>query len=158
MPYVLGNRSMGRVTPDDPVEEFFSVFGQFCGGLALEGEEFSYIYDAGAAEAVKIVCKDPSRQLAQRMEGFHSVIAMSATLEPIEFYRQMLGFDVERTDRVSLPSPFPPENRKIIVVPRVSTTFRYRSANTGKIAEIITATAGAQPGNYMALFPSYEFM
>src|SRR3989442_12197167 len=70
----------------------------------------------------------------------------------------MLGFDVERTDRVSLPSPFPPENRKIIVVPRVSTTFRYRSANTGKIAEIITTTAGARPGNYMALFPSYEFM
>lgn len=156
--YVLDKISSGRVIPDDPVEEFFSVFGQFCGVLAMEGEEFSYLYDTGAEEAVKIVCKDPSRQLAQRIAGFHSVIAMSATLAPVEFYRQMLGFDVERTESLTLPSPFPPENRRILVVPQVSTTFRYRSANTGKIAEIIAATAAARAGNYMALFPSYDFM
>jgi DNA excision repair protein ERCC-2 len=155
--YVLDKINGGRVIPDDPVEEFFAAFGQFCGVLAMEGEEFSYVYDAGE-ETVKIVCKDASRQLARRIEGFHSVIAMSATLAPMEFYRQMLGFDVERTDQVNLPSPFPPENRKILVVPRVSTTFRYRSANAGKIAEIIATTAGARPGNYMALFPSYDFM
>ena len=158
MRYVLDKISSGRVIPDDPVEDFFSAFGQFCGVLAMEGEEFSYLHDAGHDETVKIVCKDPSRQLAQRIEGFHSVIAMSATLEPVEFYRQMLGFDSERTDQIKLPSPFPPENRKIFVVPRVSTTFRYRAANTGKIAEIIATTAAARPGNYMALFPSYEFM
>lgn len=156
--YVLDKISSGRTIPDDPVEEFFSAFGQFCGVLAMEGEEFSYLHDTGDDEMVKIVCKDPSRQLAQRMEGFHSVIAMSATLEPVEFYRQMLGFDTERTDQVSLPSPFPPENRKILVMPRVSTTFRNRAANTGKIAEIIATTAAARPGNYMAMFPSYEFM
>jgi DNA excision repair protein ERCC-2 len=155
--YVLDKVAGGRAIPDDPVEEFFKDFGQFCGVLAMEGEEFSYVFDAGE-EALKIVCKDPSRQLAKRIEGFHSVIAMSATLEPVEFYRQMLGFDAERTDDVRLPSPFPKDNRKILVVPRVSTTFRYRSANTGKIAEIIATTAAARAGNYMALFPSYEFM
>jgi DNA excision repair protein ERCC-2 len=155
--YVLDKVAGGRAIPDDPVEEFFAEFGQFCGVLAMEGEEFSYVFDAGE-ETLKIVCKDPSRQLAKRIEGFHSVIAMSATLEPVEFYRQMLGFDPERTDDVRLPSPFPKKNRKILVVPRVSTTFRYRSANTGKIAEIIATTAAARPGNYMALFPSYEFM
>ncbi len=155
--YVLDKISRGRVIPDDPVEEFFSDFGQFCGVLAMEGEEFSYVYDA-AEETVKIVCKDPSRQLAARLDGFHSVIAMSATLEPMEFYRQTLGFNPERTDHITLPSPFPPENRRILVVPRVSTTFRYRLANTGKIAEVIATTAATRPGNYMALFPSYDFM
>jgi DNA excision repair protein ERCC-2 len=155
--YVLDKVAGGRAIPDDPVEEFFGDFGQFCGVLAMDGEEFSHVFDAGE-ETVEIVCKDPSRQLAKRIEGFHSVIAMSATLEPVEFYRQMLGFDPERTDDIRLPSPFPKENRKILVVPRVSTTFRYRSANVGKIAEIIATTASARAGNYMALFPSYDFM
>ncbi len=155
--YALDKISHGRAIPDDPVEEFFSAFGQFCVVLAMDGEEFSHLYDAGN-EAVKIVCKDPSRQLAPRIEGFHSVIAMSATLEPVQFYRQMLGFDPERTDTLRLPSPFPAENRRILVLPQISTTFRYRSANTEKIAGIIATTVAARPGNYMALFPSYEFM
>jgi DNA excision repair protein ERCC-2 len=156
--YMLEKINSGRSVPDDPVEEFFSEFGQFCSVLAMEGEEFSYIFDASADEAVEIVCKDPSRFLAQRLDGFHSVIAMSATLAPMDFYRQMLGFDPDRTDRVSLPSPFPRENRRILVVPNVSTTFRYRAANYDKIAQVIAATASARRGNYMALFPSYEFM
>ncbi len=156
--YMLDKINSGRAVPDDPVEEFFSEFGQFCGVLAMEGDEFSYIFDASANEAVEIVCKDPSRFLAERLDGFHSVIAMSATLAPMDFYRQMLGFDVKRTDQVSLPSPFPRENRRILVVPNVSTTFRYRAANYDKIAQVVATTVSARLGNYMALFPSYEFM
>jgi DNA excision repair protein ERCC-2 len=124
----------------------------------MEGEEFSYVYDSTGGESLKIVCKDPSRQLARRLDGFHSAIAMSATLEPMEFYRQMLGFDAERTDQASFPSPFPKENRRIIVVPTVSTTFRARSAHYGKIANVIATTAASRLGNYMALFPSYDFL
>jgi len=158
MRYLLDKTTSGWAIPDDPVDEFFSAFGQFCAVLAMEGEEFSYVYDTTGGESLKIVCKDPSRQLAQRLDGFHSVIAMSATLEPMEFYRQMLGFDPERTDRASFPSPFPKENRRIIVVPTVSTTFRARAAHYGKIANVIATTAASRLGNYMALFPSYDFL
>ncbi|HVM59478.1 MAG TPA: ATP-dependent DNA helicase [Verrucomicrobiae bacterium] len=158
MRYLLDKTTSGRAIPDDPVDEFLSAFGQFCTVLAMEGEEFSYVYDSTGGEALKIVCKDPSRQLGQRLEGFHSVIAMSATLEPMAFHRQMLGFDPERTDQATFPSPFPKENRRIIVVPTVSTTFRVRAAHYGKIANIIATTAAAKLGNYMALFPSYDFL
>jgi DNA excision repair protein ERCC-2 len=158
MRYLLDKITSGRAIPDDPVEQFFSDFGQFCAVLAMEGEEFSYIFDAGNGQALRILCKDPSRQLARRLEGFHSVVAMSATLLPMEFYRQMLGFESGRTDVAVYPSPFPRENRKIFVVPSVSTTYRRRAAHYGQIAELIAATAGAHRGNYMALFPSYEFL
>ncbi len=156
--YLLDKTTSGRAIPDDPVDEFFAAFGQFCVVLAMEGEEFSYVYDATGGEALKIVCKDPSRQLARRVEGFHSVIAMSATLEPMQFYRQMLGFGTEWTDQANFPSPFPKENRRIVVVPTVSTTFRVRAAHYGKIANVIATTAAARLGNYMAMFPSYDFM
>jgi len=155
--YLLDKVTRGRVIPDDPVEEFFSEFGRYCAVLAMDGEEFSHVFDSSNA-ALQIVCKDPSRWLAERLDGFHSVIAMSATLAPMDFYRQMLGFEAERTDTISLPSPFPKENRRIIVVPNVLTTYRARAAHYGKIADIIATTAQARRGNYMALFPSYEFL
>ncbi len=156
--YQLDKATSGRAIPDDPVEEFFSEFSRYCAVLAMDGEEFSHVFDASPNQALEIVCKDPSRLLAERLDGFHSVIAMSATLAPMDFYRQMLGFDSERTDMLSLPSPFPKENRRIVVVPNVLTTYRARAANYGKIADIIAATAQARRGNYMALFPSYEFL
>jgi DNA excision repair protein ERCC-2 len=156
--YLLDKATAGRAIADDPVEEFFSEFGRFCSVLAQEGDEFSYVFDASAHQALQIVCKDPSRLLAGRIEGFHSVIAMSATLAPMEFYRQMLGFNPKRTDEASFPSPFAKENRRIIVVPNVLTTYRARAAHYGRIADIIAATATARRGNHMALFPSYDFL
>jgi DNA excision repair protein ERCC-2 len=155
--YFLDKLTSGRVIPDDPVEAFFSDFGQFVNVLALDGDEFSCIFDP--AGTLQILCKDASRQLAPRLAGFRSVIAMSATLTPMEFYRQMLGFDPDRTDALTLPSPFPRENRRVLVVPTVSTVYRQRNdASYRAIAGIIAQTAGAHAGNYMALFPSYEFL
>jgi DNA excision repair protein ERCC-2 len=153
--YLLDKIESGRAIPDDPVEDFFAELGKFYSVLGMEGGEFSFVSDG---ESVKIVCKDASRQLAKRLAGFHSVIAMSATLEPVEFYEKMLGFDAERTDRLALPSPFPPTNRKVLVYHKVSTAFRHRGANYDKIAEVIATTVGVRAGNYMALFPSYEFL
>ena len=39
--YLLDKTTSGRAIPDDPVDEFFSAFGQFCVVLGMEGEEFS---------------------------------------------------------------------------------------------------------------------
>jgi DNA excision repair protein ERCC-2 len=158
MRYLLDKVTGGRAIPDDPVEDFFGAFGQFCSVLAMEGDEFSYVYDSSPRAALQIVCKDPSRRLADRIGGFHSVIAMSATLSPLDFYRQMLGFDEKRTDTLSLPSPFDPAHRRIIIAPHVLTTFHARAAHYDKIADIIAVTASAHAGNYMALFPSYDFL
>jgi Rad3-related DNA helicase len=72
------------------------------------GEEFSYIYQHTPDESVfKILCKDASRFLHERLQGFHSVVAMSATLTPFAFYQDVLGFPAERTFTAEFPSPFP---------------------------------------------------
>ena len=156
--YLLDKIESGRAIPDDPVEDFFGELGKFYSVLGLSGEEFAYVFDTTGGAALKVVCQDASRMLADRLAGFHSVIAMSATLAPTEFYRQMLGFDAARTDTLILPSPFPAENRRLLVVPTISTAFRHRSANYDRVAEIITTVASAHPGNYMALFPSYDYL
>ena len=156
--YLLDKIESGRALPEDPVDEFFAELGQFYSVLGLAGEEFAYVFDTTGGGALKIVCQDASRLLAERLAGFHSVIATSATLAPSDFYQQMLGFDPARTDTLNLPAPFPAENRRVLVVPTVSTIFRHRGENYDRVAAIIATVAGAQPGNYMALFPSYDFL
>jgi DNA excision repair protein ERCC-2 len=153
--YFLDKVESGRPLAEDPLEDFFAELDRFHNVLALAGEEFVYLADG---QSLKVLCRDASRMLAERLNSFHSVVAMSATLEPMDFYQTLLGFDPRRTDQLSLPSPFPPEHRKVLVYPALSTAFRHRDANHPQIAAVIATTVAARPGNYLALFPSYEFL
>ena len=152
----LGRR--GRWQDEDQILDFFYAFSRFCGVLELTGDEFVHVLDVSAsAPRLKIVCLDPSSQLKKINKKYYSVLAMSATLTPLEFYSDVLGLD-RNSRRLSLPSPFPPENRKILVIPEVSTTFRQRDKHLVRIARIIEDVITVHRGNYFAFFPSFDFM
>jgi DNA excision repair protein ERCC-2 len=143
---------------EDQLLDFFYGLASFCRVLELGGEEFVHILEQNAEDCrLKIFCLDPSRMLRVRNQGFHAVIGMSATLTPLPFYRDVLGFEKE-TRMESLLSPFPPENRRILVLPQVSTAYKQRTKNAGRIAEIIEKTLAIRPGNYFAFFPSFAYL
>jgi DNA excision repair protein ERCC-2 len=155
--YAIYRRRSGHTPGGDALQEFYYAFQRLCDVLALGGDEFSYIYYHQADDAAfKVLCKDASRFLHQRLAGFHSVIAMSATLTPFEFYQDVLGFQTERTFAVEFASPFPSENRQILVVPSVSTTYRNRQQEAPNVARIIDTIVAQRRGNYMVFFPSFE--
>jgi DNA excision repair protein ERCC-2 len=111
----------------------------------------------GAEEALRIFCLDASRFTGALLDRCAACVAMSATLEPFEFYRDLLGFDAQRTDTLALPSPFPPERRLVMTIDEVDTSYRQRARFYGRIAELVGELA--PPGrNAMVLFPSYEFL
>ena len=93
---------------------------------------------------LKIFCKDPSRFLGRIFDSAHATIALSATLEPFDFYRKTLGFPDSRTTELSLPSPFPRENRKIVVVADVDTTCKQRANHYDRIAETVAEHRGGE--------------
>ncbi|MBZ5535062.1 MAG: ATP-dependent DNA helicase [Acidobacteriia bacterium] len=157
--YFIYRKRRHEVRPDDPFIDFYFQFSRFLSVASIGGKQFSTIYDATENnERLKIVCKDPSRQLSERARGFYNATAMSATLEPMEFFRDVLGFEKSRTLSISLPSPFPPENRLIAIVPDVLTTYNQRSRFYEKIARVVESTVRVRPGNYFAFFPSFEFL
>jgi DNA excision repair protein ERCC-2 len=157
--YVIYRRRSGHAPGGDPLQDFYYSFQRFCDVLALGGDEFSYLYYHHPDDAVfKVLCKDAARFLHQRLAGFHSVVAMSATLTPFAFYQDVLGFPPERTFTAEFPSPFPPQNRQILVVPEVSTLYRDRQRDAPKMAHIIDRIVAQRAGNYMAFFPSFEFL
>jgi len=160
-PYFVFKRNADLWLADDPVVEVLLQLARLVDLLEDGGKELVTLAERGAEgdadEFLRIFCLDASRFTRPLLDRCAGCIAMSATLEPFDFYRELLGFDPARTDTVSLPSPFPPENRLVLAVDEVDTSFRRRAAAYGRVAELVAEFA--PPGrNAMVLFPSYAFL
>lgn len=151
--------SDAEVQMDDPVLRFSNTIADFVSALELTGEEFFQTYQRnGTNETLKITCSDASAQLARAYKYFKNVAAFSATLKPFQYYLELLGFPLDATRTIEFSSPFKAENRKIVMIPQISTKYKDRLYSAPKIAEVITRVCNLKKGNYMALFPSFEFM
>ena len=69
---------------------------------------------------LKIFCKYPSRFLGKIFDSAHATVALSATLEPFDFYRKTLGLPENRVSELSLPSRCRVHEADVIVNARVA--------------------------------------
>ena len=159
MRYIQWKIENGIAEEDDPLVDFYFKLMKFTNLLGEDGEEFAHVIErTPEGLKLKIFCKDPSRFLGEIFESAHATIALSATLEPFDFYKKTLGFPEDRATELSLPSPFPRSNRKIVIVPEVDTTYKQRANHYDRIASTVAEIAEASDGNFLALFPSYAFL
>ena len=158
--YLEHQRDTRTFQANDPFVDLYYKVLRFLDGLTLSDDNsFDHCVERTRGESrLRILCKDPSRFMGRTLNRAHSVIGLSATISPASFYVDLLGFDRERTATVSVPSPFPSDNRQVVIDPSVATTWRERPRNYGRIASRIQAFAEAVPGNSMLLFPSYVFL
>jgi DNA excision repair protein ERCC-2 len=161
LPYFTFKRNTELWVAEDPVFAVLLTLSHLL-TLAQDGgrELLPLVERSGGREPdelLRLFCLDASRFTGKVLARAPGCVAMSATLQPFEFYRDLLGFDPDRTDTVALPSPFPPENRLILAVDEVDTSFRERSRHYGRIAELIAELAPAGR-NGLVLFPSYAFL
>ncbi len=167
--YLEYRRETKSMTADDRfVDQYFAVL-KFLNALVLSvgnnsDDAFSHFVEferdprGQEDHRWRILCKDASRFLGGIINRCHTVIGLSATLSPHDFYRDLLGFDPARTASVSEPSPFPAENRAVVLDTAVATTWRDRPRYYPIIAERLGAFADQVPGNCLVLFPSYRFL
>ena len=101
---------------------------------------------------------DAFMELFFQVRQFLETIFFSATLLPIDYYKQLLS--VEKDDyAVYAESKFPQENRKILIGSEASTKYTQRGTEMyRKIADYLRSTVDGKNGNYIAFFPSYQFM
>ncbi|MCB9759654.1 MAG: ATP-dependent DNA helicase [Alphaproteobacteria bacterium] len=123
-----------------------------------EGDEIVPIFRARPSATVKLVCLDPSPWMSRRLAGFGAVVLMSATLEPPDFYRDLLGLDPERMVVRRHDSPFPPENLRVLIAPRVSTAWRDRIAHRDRTATLIQGLIEATPGNVAVFYSAFSLL
>ncbi|MBN1150553.1 PD-(D/E)XK nuclease family protein [candidate division WOR-3 bacterium] len=106
---------------------------------------------------LKQFCLDPSENIGQILKKGRSGVFFSATLKPIEYYRDILGGNHDSV-LLELNSPFPKENLAICVTPFVSTKYASRDFSLICVCSIIHELISSKKGNYMAYFPSYVYL
>lgn len=152
-----------EIQNQDGILRLVNTWSDFALALELRGEEFFQTYQRGRMfgeenETLKVTCCDASAHLHEVYKSFKNVVAFSATLKPFEFSSKLLGLPEEETQCLEFVSPFPREHRKIILIPQISTKYRERASSAPKIAQAMEKIMAVKPGNYIALFPSFEFM
>jgi DNA excision repair protein ERCC-2 len=98
----------------------------------------------------------PARYLQPRLRAAQGVALFSATLNPPQFYRDLLGFWAD-TSWLDVPSPFAREQLQVSTH-RISTRLADRDASLPKIVRIIEQQYRQQPGNYLVFCSSYRYV
>lgn len=143
----------------DPILALCREWSEFTALAGAAGDNFFTTYKRDSFNSMlKITCCDASEQLRDCLKEFEHCVAFSATLKPFEYYRQLCGFEADKVQTIEFSSPFPKDNRKLIVIPQVSTKYSDRDRNYPKIAEAIERIIAVRPGNYFVFFPSFAFL
>lgn len=142
-----------RPPDDDPWRQLHGAVSKFAAYADHEGEE---IVSFAAGGALHLTCRDPAFLLRPRMAAVAGLIAMSATLEPTWYWRERCGIDREHSEALVLRSPFPAENRLVLIARNVSTTMKDRAKEHPRIAALLDAAANEVPGNIAIFFGSFE--
>ena len=91
------------------------------------------------------------------MRGRSSIL-FSATLLPIQYYKELLGGEKEDYE-VYAKSVFDNEKRALFISNDVTTKYTRRSEEEFyNIARYINAVISSRPGNYMVFCPSHAFL
>lgn len=126
----------------------------------LLGEEYRIFtdYEENGNFRLKLLCMEPARQLKERMEKGRSAVLFSATMLPMNYYKEQLGGEAEDY-AIYVPSPFEAEKRLLMVGRDVSTKYTRRTEQEfKKIARYLELFISAKTGNYFVFFPSYQML
>ncbi|WP_042456890.1 helicase C-terminal domain-containing protein [Neobacillus dielmonensis] len=140
----------------DLLDAYFTI-NQFLKVMELLDEHY-IIYGQQERNDVtlKLFCINPSKLLKQMAKNYRSKVFFSATLNPLEYYQDLIGGG-EDDYRVSIPSPFSKEQVDVFIKP-ISTRYRDRERSQAAIVSMLNALIGSRTGNYLVFFPSYQYM
>jgi DNA excision repair protein ERCC-2 len=106
---------------------------------------------------LKLFCIDPSVHLEKAMNRCQVAIFFSATMTPMDYFKQILGCD-QSAHHLILHSPFPGENLGLFISEQISTYYRHRDQTAEQVSQVISALIEQKKGNYLLYFPSYAYM
>lgn len=154
----LENHETSPVRED--ILEFYFMLSHFL--MIFEKTDEKYVvysyFESDGAFCIKLFCVDPSVNLRECLDRGKSATLFSATLLPIQYYKQLLG-GTEEDYEVYAHSTFPTENREIIIGNDVTSKYTRRSElEYRQIAKYIYTVAKQVQGNYMVFFPSHAFL
>ncbi len=152
-----------EIRPRDVVLRLCFYWSEFTGALEFvedseRTEFFTTYHPHPTGGTVKITCCDASKMLEACYDEYDQVVGFSATLKPFAYYAKLSGLDLEKIKTAEFQSPFEKKNRKLLIIPQISTKYSERERNYPKISETIRRISELKFGNYFAFFPSFDFL
>ncbi|ABR50300.1 DEAD_2 domain protein [Alkaliphilus metalliredigens QYMF] len=139
------------------LELYFSAFA-FLRILEFYDDRYTtYVEKRDKDVVIKLFCLDPSYLLGQAVRRGGAAIFFSATLTPLNYFRDILGGH-EEDYQIQLSSPFDKENLKLMVANDISTKYKDRQESYEPIIKYIKEVVRGKEGNYLVFFPSYEYL
>lgn len=111
----------------------------------------------GRPGRVELFCVSAAAMLQQTLRRFYTVVAMSATLSPSDYYRMALGLGDDCRFLV-VDSPFSPLSQGVFVTRYIDTRPGARAPGLPTLIDTLHAVVSTRPGNYLAFFSSYEYL
>ncbi len=99
----------------------------------------------------------PAPLLKPRWQAVHTATLLSATLQPPDFHRALLGLPPD-TVWLDVPSPYRAEQLQVLVARELSTRWRDRAGSCAGVVRRIAAQYAQQTGNYLAFFSSHDYL
>ena len=134
------------------VNEFVKLSDYYCDKYIL------YLDNKEDNLEIHLFCMDASSFIGRSLKKVKGTVLFSATLQPIDYYIDTLGGEKKDDPRLILPSPFPIDNLKILVAPKVSIKYKNREQSYQDVVEYIKSFIKNKVGNYFIYSPSYEYM
>ncbi|MBI2506420.1 MAG: ATP-dependent DNA helicase [Candidatus Latescibacteria bacterium] len=150
-------RDLNASYREELIELYFAVFG-FQRIADLFGPNYATYAEPNLKDlCLKLFCMDPAPQLREALRRGTSAVFFSATLTPLEYFRQVLGGE-EGDALLDLESPFPAEHFKLLLADHLDTSYKGRGQSFDQVAESIAALISQHRGNYLVFFPSYQYL
>ena len=141
------------------MEFYFSVWNFL--GICDRLDDNYVIYTEFSEEGhfwLHLYCVRPAENLRQCLDCGTAAIFFSATLLPVNYYKNLLTGNLEDY-AVYAKSPFDPANRLLLVGTDVSSRYSRRgAAEYERMARYIHETVTVKTGNYLVFAPSYQVM
>ncbi|MBX8631323.1 MAG: ATP-dependent DNA helicase [Candidatus Thermoplasmatota archaeon] len=135
----------------------FSDFLRFW--VEVEPQHYVKLVNGGENPSLEAYCLDPAIAASPLMEA-STTIHMSGTLGRLEDYRALLQLP-EDTIMLSLPSDFPPENRRIVYVDDITTRYEVLARDAAMLSSICTRIVdicNRVRRNTIVFFPSFGLL
>lgn len=137
------------------LEIYFSIIS-FIKIADFFDDGFYYIIENTKEDIVISIKNVNPRQVVKKYyRKKDSFIFFSATLEPINYFVEVLG--LKEAYILDLQMPFSKDNYEIINY-NLSTRYYDRTENISQLIDIIHTFVTSKKGNYFIFFPSFEYM
>ena len=107
-------------------------------------------------KSATVFCADPSGRLRADLRALRCAVFFSATLSPMDYFRDLLGGDTG-DDSAVFDSPFAPDQMRLRIL-AADITYKNRAASLDAVSTAVAEHVQSVPGNHLVFCPSMAYL